>query len=266
MEHKLFKICSIISFIILIILAFLYDYFQENLEIKILLKILPMTLLLGLNLFYFIYYRITIYSFGIFITLFLCSFGDFFLGLYNSNSNSIDMKNSKIFYFILGGVFFFLSRIILFIIFMIKPYKKMSLILFPFKKLLISHIIFETPFIILIILLIIYEKSYMSIFISFYLGITFGFPWSNSFLRIKALNNNEKEETFSSGVFGFIGMTLFNISDIILLLSLLNWIPSICGIISIHIYWLSMYFLVISIVRSSNEYIEKGKEILPLVI
>jgi YhhN family len=264
MENKLFKVCAFISLLCLISLSIIYDFFgfkTTNLKLKIVLKASPMIVLLLLNVSYFLIYRLTVYSIFMFSFLLFCLIGDILLATYEPVF--IDFQNPKITYFILGGAFFFLSRLLLFIIFSIKPYKRIIIIRYPIKKMIISHIIFETPFLILGILILVHQISLISVFIFIYLILGFGFPWSAAFLRIGELNNYDIVETKISSIFAFIGVTLFNISDIMLLLGMSNQIPTICVLISDSIYWTAMYFLVISIVRSPSEHIEKGLEYFP---
>lgn len=260
MEHILFKTVSVLFLLILISLAGLYDIFgntSENIKLKLILKSCPMIILIILNLFYFIFYRLTLYSILMGSFLFFCLIGDIFMCLYNP------VNHSETVFLLLGGGFFFLSRFVLVVIFSTKPYKT-SIIHYPFKKTLISHFIFELPFIGIGILLLVYKISLISIFMFIYLILGFGLPMSISFLRIGELKDNyDIEESKISSIFAFIGITLFNVSDVMLLLTMSGFIPSICILISDNIYWLGMYFLTISIVRSSSEHIEKGLDYFP---
>lgn len=269
MHHKLFRISLILEAILLIALVVLYNYFaftEINLEIKLLLKVFPLLSLMLIVILYFQIYRLTIYSLGILASLLFCVIGDFFVGLYQKET--IFVSNEQSVYFILGGGFFLFARLLLCVVFIVKPYRNFSLIKFPYKKTFICHIIFVFPFIILGILELIYDQTLVSVSIFLYSFFGFGFTLSYSFLRIGQLSNNnsdseiEIEESKISSLVAFIGILLFNFSDIILILSLINIIPEFFIIISDNIYWLAMYLLTASIVRSSNELIEKGFEYL----
>jgi hypothetical protein len=265
MNHKLFKSVSITSLLCIIATGLIYDFFGNNctnIVGKIALKCLPVFISILLTIFYFVIYRVTLYSFSILLTLCFCLIGDVLLLLYTPLF--VDLFTNESIYLIVGGTSFFLARIVLFFNFSLYPFKNIKFIQYPLKKLIISHIIFEIPFVVLGILLLIYKASTMNIFMSLYLFLAFGIPWSTSFLRISELNSFNLEESRISSIFAFVGITLFNFSDIILILSMLKIIPSLYILISDNIYWLAMFFLTISIVRCSDENVEKGVVYFPL--
>jgi len=217
-----------------------------------------MIILTFLTFAYMFIYRVSIYSSIVLFSLFLCSIGDVLIGLYDPSVAYI--YRSQTIYFVVGGICFFLARVLFCIMFMVKPYTKIDIIHYSWKKMLLSHILFMIPFIILGILNIVKETSFITISVFIYIFFGFGIQLSYAFLRIGVL----KEESKWSCIFGFIGMFLFNISDILLFISMYtNWVPTYVIPISDNVYWLAIYLICISIVRSSNEYIEKGK-LLPI--
>lgn len=266
MKHKTFRILSLVTLFILIFLSSIYDYFIKKdfkLSYRLIMKISPNFSLMILSFSYMFIYRITIYSSGILLSLLLCLIGDIFMGIYDPSIT--DTSKNQMIYILLGGSFFFLTRFLLVIVFATKPYKRVSLIEYGWKKVVFTHIFFSIPFLILGILNIWRDTSLTNIFVSAYIITSFGIPLSYSFLRIGALNNFEIQESKISSLFGFLGMILFNLSDILLFISLFtNWVKSYTLLISINIYWASMYLITISMVRSSEEYVEKGKDYYPL--
>lgn len=260
MNHKIFRILCLSVLIGLIILSTVYDYFVRknyNMPIKLVIKSAPMLCLMILDFSYIIIYRATLYSCGILLSLLLCLIGDLFMGVYDPST--VAATENSFLYLILSGSFFFTARILFTVILAIKPYKKVSLIRYDFRKILMSHICFSIPFLILGLLNITRDTSLNSIFVSLYIILGFGIPLSYSFLRIGALNDFEIQESKISSILGFLGILLFNASDIILFIVLFtNWLANYVVLISINLYWLSMYLMTISIVRSSEEYVERG--------
>jgi hypothetical protein len=261
--HNSFRILSVLTLAMIIAIVGVYDYFiimENNLSIQIFLKISPLVIMLILIFLYFIIYRLTIYSVLVMGSLFLCLLGDVFMALYDPS-----ILNENYIYFILSGIFFLLARILLTFLFMIKPYKRIFFIKFPIKKLIISHVISFIIFLVLGILPLIYHVSFVSISIFLYLLFGFGFLTSYAFLRIGALKDYEIEESKTSCILAFLGISLFNKADIILLITMYtSLLPKHMVLVSDNIYWLSMYLLTISIVRSSEEHVEKGLTYFPL--
>jgi len=262
MEHRIYKIFAFASFLILVVLATLYNCFSlMNIafDYRIAIKILPMIVLMILTFVYMYIYRVTIYSVLLMFSLTLCSLGDIFLGLYDPSVEYID-KNKTV-YLIVGGSCFLTTRVLFAVMFAIEPYKKFKIISHSWKALLTSHILFMIPFTILSILNIVRETSFVTIILFLYMFFGFGVQLSYAFLRINKLD----DESIWSCIFAFIGMGLFNLSDILLFISMYtHWVPSYVTLISDDIYWLAMYLISISVVRCRYEYIEKGKAYLPI--
>lgn len=262
MEHRIFKICGFSALLLIIVFASIYNclvIINSGFEYRIVVKTCPMIILTFLIFGYMFIYRVSIYSSIILFSLFFCTLGDILIGIYDPSVAYIS-RNQTI-YFIVGGSFFLIARVLFCIMFMFKPYRKVDIIRHSWKKMILSHIIFMIPFIVLGILNIVKETSFITISVFIYMFFGFGIQLSYAFLRIGAL----EEESKWSSLFGFIGMFLFNISDILLFISMYtDWVPSYVTPISDNIYWLAIYLICISVVRSSNEYIEKGNSYIPI--
>ena len=241
MQHKTFRILSLSTLVIIISLACVYNYCitkKFDIGIILMLKSSPLFMLITLNASYVFIYRITLYSFGLLVFLILCLVGDFFMALYSN----------QFIYLIAGGSFFLTARILLIFILAFN-------IQYSLKTILLSHIGFSIIFIILGILNIVREPTTISILTSVYIILGFGIPLSYSYLRIGALNQESK----MSSLFAFLGILIFNISDLLLFICIFtDKFPSYVILISNNIYWLGIYLITISVVRSSEEYIEKG--------
>jgi len=258
MQHKTFGTLSIFCLGINAILASLYSYgIITNIYLSILLKSSPLILLILLTISYFFLYRLNIYALIVLIILFLCLTGDVFMSLYPKIF--ISFTDERIYYIVIAGISFFSARLLLCVLFSVIPYRKSKCIKYPLNKLIISHFLFTTPGIIFGTLYLVYNVSFISISFFVYTLVGFGIPLSYSFLRIFS----EVEETYFSKIVASISVLLFNISDLFLMITMLGLLPSFVELISINIYWFSMYLLTISIVRSSDENIEKGIEYIP---
>ena len=269
MEHRCMKIVGVLLVVCILTLSILYDYYtldHASLDIRMGLKVSPVLCYMLYTTIYFFVYRVTIYSAFMLGTLFLCLLGDIFIVLYDpAVENAMD---NKMLYFIVGGTFFFVARLLLIAIFALKPYSRISIIRYHRGRIILSHILFTLPFLILAILNLALTKSisFSSVAVSLYLFLGFGLPMSYAFLRIGALENCEVMESFYSCYFGFVGITVFNISDVLLLLCMYTTLlPSFCFLISINLYWLALLFLTISIIRTSSTITEKGEFTLPLM-
>ncbi len=252
MEHLTFCLLSLIALLVNGVLATLYSYnITTNIYLTILLKISPIIVLNLLILSYFFIYRSNIYAVGIMMTLILCMIGDIFMCLY---PRFLTYSLDSFYYIIVGGILFLCARILMCGIFLVEPYRDLRLLKYSWKKSIISHILFTIPGLSFGIFILVQSVSFLTISIFVYLFLGFGFPLSFAFLRIFS----EIKECLFSKILGFLAILFFNISDLLLFLTMLGWIPSYVDIISINIYWLSMYLLTISIVRSSKEHIEQG--------
>lgn len=249
MEHKTFRIVTSISilFIIGIVIGF---NLVKDFTCKIVLKVCPVSILMTLSFFYILHYKFTYYSFLTSIALLFCLLGDVFMALYDPRL--VAEISDRNFYLIMGGACFLIARIILVFVFGLGIKTRKFIIL-------VSHICFSIPFVILgILFLVHFEYSELSIFVLIYFVLGFGIQLSYAFLRI----NGIPRESIAACIFGFLGMLCFNISDIFLLTTMLtNLLPNYTINISNCIYWLSMVLITISIVRYSETSYEKEIEL-----
>ena len=261
MEHKSFRIFSfaillvILSFIIIYnVWSILYSEFYG----KLVLKLIPSFCIMSIPIFYYLYYRMTLYTLFIHIMLFFCLLGDLFLGLYDPNVAELPLF--KNIYLILGGGSFLLARGLILLTMILYPASRLKLIKHSCISLIISHVLFNIPFIGLSFIFYFNNNNItITIFVMIYIILGFGFQSSYSFLRIKAI----EWESYFSSVFAFVGIMLFNVSDFILLSTMFTPIfPSYCILIADNIYWVSMFLLTISVVRSPYTLEEKGKTLL----
>ena len=263
MEHKHFRIYSVVLSVAIFAASVLYDYFtirKHNLMLDLGLKMIPVWSAIIFSLAYIYLYRLNIYVSLMIMALFLCFFGDLFLGLYDPKITS---SYDDMVYFLLGGGSFFFARVILCINFMIKPFKRLSLIRYSVKKYLVVTIATLIAFIGLGVANIVMFNTNISKLMFGYIMLGMGLPLSYSFLRINAIPGENR----ASCIKAFIGVCLFNISDIILLLnmSLVN-LPNYIHVISNNIYWGGLYLLAVSILRTQTDHEElNGSQHLPLI-
>lgn len=259
MEHKAFRIFA--SFILLVILSIIvifnvFSILYNEFYGKLALKLAPIFCMMSIPLFYYFYYRITLYSLFIHLMLFFCLLGDLFLGLYDPNVAELTLF--KNIYVILGGVSFLFARMLILLAVILYPASRFKLIKYDLISSIVSHILFNIPFVGLSFIFYFNTPNRtIAIFIMSYIILGFGVQTSYTFLRI---NTIEWESKISS-IFGFIGIMLFNISDFILLITMFaSLFPLYCILIADNIYWVSMFFLTISIIRSPHTLEEKGKK------
>jgi len=255
MEHCKYRIVSLVILSLLITLSILYDYYSLKSDNDLLivgLKISTTSTLLLLNLIYFYMYTFNMYSVLIFITMLLNTLGDLFLGIYDPKSFNM-IQHNKLF-FIFGGGFFLVGRILLTINLCIKPYKKFEIIRYPVRKFWIISTVFTGLHLCIGVTFIILIRSKLSVMIFFYIIFGLTPPLVMSIMRIGEL---EKESTISS-ILCLFGLILYNISDIILFLTIFfdEYFPYYTHLITNAIYWLGLYLITISIVRSNLEELE----------
>lgn len=257
MEHKSFRVFSLFILLINLVFIFLYNYInfqKQHFYEKIFLKLIPSLCNMSIPIFYYFKYRITIYALLIHLTLFFCLVGDLLLGLYNPDL--LETVNFKEVYLIVGGFAFLLARMSILLAMILYPSTRFKLIRHNYISLILSHLLFNIPFV--IVAFAVFSSKlpgliYASIILYILLG--FGMQLSYSFLRINAIDG----ESRYSSIIGFLGILFFNISDILLLVTMFtNFLPSYCLLISDNIYWLGIFLLSISIVRSPYVVEERG--------
>lgn len=265
MQHIKFRIFAGVLACLIATFSGLYIYFKledRDIGLRLGMKLSPVLSCMTYIALYIYFYRITIYSSFSLISLFFCMLGDLFLELYDPTIESVENGETyRTFYFILGGGFFMFARLLLMLIFMIKPFTRISLIRHrPIIKTILSHVIFTIPFLVLGTIIWIRESNFISGCTFVYLIVSFGLPASYAYLRIGALNSlEETSESKVSCYIAFCGINIFNISDVLLIITMFtNWLPSYSGLISDVLYWLAMYLLTISVIRTSDENSENG--------
>jgi hypothetical protein len=265
MQHLKFRIFAGILACLITTFSGLYIYFtldHRDIGLRLGMKISPVFACMTYVALYMYCYRITIYASFSLLSLFFCLLGDLFLELYDPVIESVENGETyRTFYFILGGGFFMFGRLLLMVIFMIKPFTRISLIRQHSNiKIILSHIIFTIPFLVFGVYNWIREPNFISGCTFIYLVVSFGLPASYAYLRIGALNNLEEvKESKVSCYIAFCGINIFNFSDLLLIISMFtNWLPSYTGLISDVFYWLAMYLLTISVIRTSDENSENG--------
>ncbi len=257
-EHPRFTILALISLIFVLLIVCLYGYnviiYPSKLNIRFGLKPVPLSILIANVLFYFTIYRIHIYALLIGFSFLFCLIGDILLMFYIPTIE----KYKNILFLIFGGISFFIARVIMSLAYGIYPFKnnnnKEQCIDMNIKKIaLIGLAIF-----IWIMSMCIYfplnmsTNTIMKILIPTYF-IVMGINLSMSLFRIKGF----QEETLRSQLFAVIGTVLFTASDNLLFWNLFIYEVQYGDIISITLYWIGMYFIMISIVRTASVLDEK---------
>lgn len=263
MQHKKFFILLFIIGVPFLISAISFTYLtltHGDIGARIGLKTVPICLLSIPIIVYFIIYRITIYSLFTLFALFFCLVGDILLALYDPMI--IDMTDiGATFYFIVGGVFFFLARLVLSLNFMLKPWKEINLIKYSLGRFLLVHGLASLPSTVFAILIGIYIGGFVGWSVAVYVFLGFSVPFSFSILRLNCntLNNESSTESFLSQFLGVMAIALFNISDTLLIVGMFFSNRYDVVLLSDNIYWISMYFLTASIVRTDSEVLERGE-------
>jgi len=250
MEHKTFRIVSLISFIVILINGVLYNYYitTESTELiyRFILKPIPISILVIDTVIYFFIYRMHIYALLIQMSFLFCLLGDILLMFYIP---SIPEYNNKIF-LIVGGTSFFIARVIMTLAFGVYPYRNKieKCLTTTVKKTVLTAII---PFIYTVYIIIWFanymKNTIMMVLLSFYIVIM-GIQLFLSLLRIKGF----VEESIVPQLFGFLGTCLFTVSDTLLFWNIFLIPIRYADVISISLYWSGMYLLMISIVRNSK--------------
>ena len=246
MEHKLFKILSLIALGLVTLSGSLYIYYSvtnEKLYVLVILKALPAFILLLLDAFYMIHYKTTIFSTLLGFFLIFCLAGDVFLALYEKHK----------FYLILGGGSFLAGRLLLTANFIIFPHD-LEIIKFPPIRHFVVIFTSVSFFLVLGVINLLYNYGLIGILMLVYSGLGMGLPLGYSILRI-----GSTEESPLSTILSFVGVSLFNISDILLIVGIefpKRFAPYFILYTDI-IYWIAIYLITISVIRTNNEDVER---------
>ncbi len=267
MQHKTLRIIAAILGGLSLTCIVTYNYLaikNADVDIRWAVKVAPVTFYMIFVMLYILLYRVTVYSILTLTILFTCMLADIFIEIYDIPfENFID---NPTLYFILGGIFYFIARILLTILFMLKPYNKISRIYHERIRLVISHLLFQSVYIALGITVLVIKFSAVSICIALYLSLGFGLSQSYAFLRIGHVKNLRYEESVLASCLGFVAICLFNIAQLFIIISTYTKIlPWYIKLISSNIYWFALALLTISIIRSPSEDTERGYFIVPTI-
>lgn len=264
-EHPI-HLLYVIMIPILILLGTIYDYYlykNSNPLVLFIIKPLPVCLMITCGFVYMCMYKIHCYAQQMTISLWMCLIGDVFLMFYSPP------EFEEFGMLILGGVAFFVARVCMSVTFLLYPYSfshpclSLPLSVKGNRYRLLIALILSVGYLAAAITFVILKHLDigMSIFLFIYL-LSMSLQLCCACLRVGGFEIEIK----GSQVFGLIGTILFTISDSLLLYDMFIDSISMSNIISINLYWLGLYFLTISMVRSDSYRIEKsGSENFPLV-
>lgn len=246
-EHKTFLITSLTCLISIAVNSFFYFKYQQDINIALPLKLIPIWLLIGNVIVYLVIYRLNIYALSVFISLLFCMIGDILLSLYISIENKLVL--------ITGGICFSIARLLTSSSLFLHPYyNNGGFVSITIRKIILNSVV---PLIFLISFVTIfsfYIKDNMILtMISFYI-LVMSLELFSSIIRIFGFEGESPISQF----LGFFSVVCFNVSDILLIHNMFTTPWEYEDKISICFYWLSLFLLVISIVRNKNFNIEKG--------
>lgn len=248
-----FNISAVISFIITIAVMIIYNYYTimkpNQLIPRFVLKPLPVLSMIINICFYYCTRHVDFYALLIQVSLLFCLLGDILLMLYIP---TIDEKYNNVLFLLIGGASFFVAKGLMSLALCIYPFRNVNkkCITVSVKRMAITSIFsfLYTGFIIGYFLINM-KPSVIKYLLPVYF-IMMGLQLNLSILRIGGF----EEETPASQLKGMIGTTFFTISDVILFWGLFISPIDFGDNISICLYWLGMYFLTISVVRTNNQY------------
>jgi len=247
MGHIKFIISSSLTLIIFTIFVVMYDYtlITNSNNTLLMFKPIPLTLLIVNVIVYFILYGIHIYALMILFAFLFCLIGDISL-MFSSNVNLL-----------IGGLSFFIARLV-FSLAHVSYSEKNTGIIF-------SHKVINKKKILLMIIATLILVTLESIFFSLYMKssitgkilvcvyiVSMGI---NLFTVCNRLDFDE--EMLMCKLLSFIGTLLFIVSDIMLLVTMFDTVYPYANVISITIYWVSMFLIMLSVVRNRNYETEK---------
>ena len=255
-SHKAFTVSSMISLMIVTVIIILYDYYLsmrvDDIHLRFILKPIPISVMIVNVMVYMFIYRMHVYAMLIGGSLLFCLLGDILLMFYIPPIPQYD----NILFLIVGGISFFIGRVIMSLAMGVYPYRnnKEKCLKATIKKVVLVGIIafIYTVGMSIYFDLTIDQNIVMKILLPIYFT-SMGMQFFLSLLRVKGFD----DETLRSQLLGFVGTLLFNISDSILFWTIFISPISYGDIISISIYWVSMYLITISVVRSKTYESEK---------
>lgn len=248
-SHKYFNILALVSFFVLIPIVSLYNYYHyhNNTFAVYILKPIPIVILMIGVIFYFAIYKMHIYPLFVLFYFIFNLLGDVLLMLYSPVNKP---------YLIVGGISFAIGRLIMSAAFILYPFRvsKTYKINTTRIKILLSGFVSGSWTIGLCIYFCIYvDDLLMKILLPGYF-IVMGI---NLFMALVRINGYDLE-TLSSQLLGALGTILFNISDTLLFWNLFIHEIKYGDAVSITLYWVSMYIIMLSIVRTNSPSKEKN--------
>lgn len=249
-NHPVFNVISIVVLLITIGVGISYNYLTSvyplNLVYRFALKPIPVSMMI-LNIFaYFIIYRMHFYALLIGVSLIFCLLGDILLMFYLPGMDKYDNE----LFLIIGGVSFFIARGFMCLGFAVYPFRGKSerCIQAGIKKTVIITILCFIYTVAIITYFVVHmDSGVIRILLPMYF-VMMGVNLEFSILRVGGF----LEEIRGSQVKGALGTIIFTISDTLLFWGIfLNPIPN-GDAISICLYWLAMFLLTISVVRTKN--------------
>jgi len=249
-EHKVFFATSIVCLIIIAVNSVFYFKYYQDFDITFGLKLIPPLLLIGNVFVYFKVYRLNLYALLVMISLLFCVLGDVLIMLFCLYKQQLIL--------ITGGLSFFIARSIICLGLCLHPYSNHGHFVLSTKKKIIFASIIPIVFLIsFVTIFTCYIKNIpMLVMISFYIMLM-SFQLFLALLRIYGFEG----ESLMSQILGLISVICFNIADILLIhnMFMTPWMYE--DMFSICFYWLSLFFLVISIVRNKEFNVEKGNSL-----
>ena len=267
-KHKLFTFVAGCILALILSTVVLYDYtFVVNptdLTLRFILKPIPVLLMVVITIAYMIIYRLHTYALLIQMSLLFSLMGDVLLMFYEPTIPEYD----NILFLITGGASFFIGRCIMALAFLVYPFnncKYNGTMRIGMKKTIITSLVVCILMAPSIVVFVIYMKGsvLMKVVLPIYI-LSMGLDLATATVRI----GGYIDETLSSQVIALIGTIFFMISDYLLFWNLFLGLIPYGDVISITIYWLAMYLITISIVRTNSYEAEKLNEFtyLPLTV
>jgi hypothetical protein len=248
MRHRNFNILAITSLFLIVIVGGFYNYvllFHRIRCVLIALKPLPMIILIINTLLYFFMYRVNLYALIMLIAFYFCLAGDIILILPTQSTITL----------ILGGLSFAIARGVMIIGLIIYPLKvsKKVCVKAKFKKIIILELSICGSFLGLGLYLCSgVGSNVMTLFVLLY-STLMGIHAFFSAYRIGEI----RSEPWRPQILTLVGTLLFCVSDSVLIFNMLIHKIPYGDVISISIYWASMYILMLSIIRTQDKNLER---------
>jgi hypothetical protein len=247
MEKKILLLAIVVGVMELGCLIF-YDYAKcsgRNLDSAWIADMCILSLNLVFTIVYILLKPITAKVILTLFCLFFFLLGDIFLQIYSIPFENF-MDNPTI-YVALAGIFYFLARILLTVLFAIREdgegdedekYGNID------KKMIIfSHTLYTLPYLAFAITYLIIRPTYLSGLNFIYLTFLFGLPQSYAFLNM----------LLGKGILQLLSTCLLNVSHVMILTLMYNSsIPRLLGLLATNVYWVSLFLLTLTIIPTTK--------------